>query len=98
MNSAKISGTCGRLMCCLRYENDVYEEEIRKTPRVGSIVTTPSGKGLIVDTNPLAGLVWVSLDTNKDASPTQFVREQVKVIGSKKQSAEEEDGETNITE
>lgn len=99
LNSAKISGTCGRLMCCLRYENDVYEEEIRKTPKVGSIVTTPSGKGLIVDTNPLAGIVYVSLDANKDASPTPFVREQVKVIGSKKAPVEEKiEDETEITE
>ncbi len=90
LNSAKISGTCGRLMCCLRYENDVYEEEIKKTPRVGSIVTTPSGKGTVVDANPLAGLVRVCLDSNKDASPVQFVREQVKVIGSKKPSAQED--------
>ena len=93
LNSAKISGTCGRLMCCLRYENDVYEEEIRKTPRVGSVVMTPSGKGIVVDSNPLAGLVKVSLDQNKDASPTQFIREDVKVISAKKtvEEAEEEE-------
>lgn len=96
LNSAKISGTCGRLMCCLRYENDVYEEEIRKTPKAGSIVTTPSGKGLIVDTNPLAGIVYVSLDANKDASPTPFVREQVKVIGSKKAPVEEKTADEDI--
>lgn len=84
LNSAKISGTCGRLMCCLRYENDVYEEEIKKTPRVGAVVMTPSGKGVVVDSNPLAGLVRVSLDANKEASPTQFIREDVKVLSNKK--------------
>jgi len=99
LNSAKISGTCGRLMCCLRYENDVYEEEIKKTPKVGSIVTTPSGKGVVVDANPLSGIVKVSLDSNKDASPVQFVRDQVKVIGSKKlPNQEEEPSEDIITE
>lgn len=90
LNSAKISGTCGRLMCCLRYENDVYEEEIKKTPKVGNIVITPSGKGMVVDANPLAGIVKVSLDANKDASPVQFVREQVKVIGTRKAPNQEE--------
>ncbi len=98
LNSAKISGTCGRLMCCLRYENDVYEEEIKKTPRVGAIVTTPSGKGTVVDANPLAGIVKVSLDANKDASPVQFVREQVKVIGSKKSSNREEEEAEDVVE
>ncbi|MBE6700294.1 MAG: stage 0 sporulation protein [Ruminococcaceae bacterium] len=92
LNSAKISGTCGRLMCCLRYENDVYEEEIKKTPKVGAVVSTPSGKGVVVDSNPLAGIIKVSLDQNRDASPVQFIREQVKVLANKKgeQQAEEE--------
>lgn len=99
LNSAKISGTCGRLMCCLRYENDTYEEEIKKTPRVGSIVSTPSGKGLVVDSNPLAGIIKVSLDANKDASPVQFIREQVKVISTKKPSPQDENElEDEITE
>ena len=93
LNSAKISGTCGRLMCCLRYENDVYEEEIKKTPKVGSIVNTPSGRGLVVDSNPLAGIVKVSLDANKDASPVQFIREQVTVIVTKKSAAQDIDDE-----
>ena len=86
LNSAKISGTCGRLMCCLRYENDVYEEEIKKTPRVGSVVSTPSGKGLVVDSNPLAGIIKVALDSNKDAAPMVFEREKVTVLAHKKHS------------
>lgn len=93
LNSAKISGTCGRLMCCLRYENDVYEEEIKKTPRVGAVVTTPSGRGVVVDSNPLAGLVKVSLDNLRDAPPTQFVREDVKVLFNKKSAEVEEETE-----
>ena len=79
LNSTKISGTCGRLMCCLRYENDVYQEELAKTPKVGNIVSTPQGKGTVVEANPLAGIVKVSLDANRDV-PTLFVREDVKVI------------------
>ena len=93
LNSAKISGTCGRLRCCLRYENDVYEEEIKKTPRVGAVVMTPSGMGVVVDSNPLAGLVKVSLDNNRDASPTQFIREDVKVLSNKKTAENKEEEE-----
>ena len=95
LNSAKISGTCGRLMCCLRYENDVYEEEIKKTPHVGALVSTPSGKGVVVDSNPLAGTVKVSLDSNKDAAPTLFTRDSVKIIGGKKQPVHDPADETD---
>ncbi|MBQ3069875.1 MAG: stage 0 sporulation family protein, partial [Clostridia bacterium] len=45
LNPVKISGTCGRLMCCLKYEQDSYEDLLRKTPRVGSVVSTPDGEG-----------------------------------------------------
>ncbi len=96
LNSAKISGTCGRLMCCLRYENEVYEEALKKTPRTGSVVSTPSGKGVVVDSNPLAGIIKVRLDSNKDAAPIQFISEQVKVLSAKKPSPEEEITEEDI--
>ena len=88
LNSVKISGTCGRLMCCLRYENDVYQEEIAKTPKPGNIVMTPSGKGVVTESNPLAGIVKVSLDSNKDAPPQIFVREDVKVLSKGKKDAD----------
>ena len=81
LNSVKISGTCGRLMCCLRYESQVYEEEIKKTPPVDSIVETPDGKGVVVESNILAGLIKVRLDSARDTAPRLFSREQVKVVG-----------------
>lgn len=81
LNSVKISGTCGRLMCCLRYENQVYEEEMKRTPPVDSIVETPDGKGVVVESNILAGLIKVRMDSSKDTAPRLFSREQVKVIG-----------------
>ena len=93
LNSAKISGTCGRLMCCLRYENDVYEEELKKTPRVGAIVSTPQGRGIVVDSNTLAGIIKVSLDSARDASPVQFVRDDVTVISNKKVDEKEDEEE-----
>ena len=54
LNSAKISGACGRLMCCLRYEHDTYERAIRKLPASGSIVETKDGVGTVVEITPLA--------------------------------------------
>lgn len=68
LNAAKISGTCGRLMCCLRYEHETYEAALRTTPSVGSTVKTPDGPGVVIETRPLAQLVRVRLEgENKDA-------------------------------
>lgn len=81
LNSAKISGACGRLMCCLRYEYDVYSEELKKTPRVDSIVETPDGDGVVIETIPLAGLVKVRLQKTPDQPCKVFHRDIVKVKG-----------------
>ena len=61
LNSAKVSGACGRLMCCLRYEHEVYENAIRVTPPVGSTVETADGVGVVVETRPLAEQIKVRL-------------------------------------
>ena len=50
LNPTKISGVCGRLMCCLKYEHEMYEKIIGKLPEVGSIVMTPQGKGTVMNT------------------------------------------------
>ena len=47
LNPSKISGNCGRLMCCLKYEQDVYEEKIQKLPKIGAIVKTEDGEGTV---------------------------------------------------
>ncbi len=66
LNSSKISGACGKLMCCLRYEHETYDEAIKRTPKLDSKVSTPDGDGVVVETNPLAGLVRVRLEKDKD--------------------------------
>ena len=81
LNTAKISGTCGRLMCCLRYEHDTYEEEIRKTPKFDSLVRTDDGDGVVVETVPLQGIVKVQLSQNPDAAPKAYNRDDIKLIG-----------------
>lgn len=78
LNPSKISGTCGRLMCCLKYEQDGYEELLKITPKVGAIVDTPSGRGTVTDANLISGKLHVKLEqTGGDAS---FTRDQVRVI------------------
>ena len=61
LNPTKISGICGRLMCCLKYEEDHYEATRRRMPRVGKEVITPDGVGLVVDLNILKETVRVRI-------------------------------------
>ncbi len=67
LNPAKISGLCGRLMCCLEYENEHYSETFKKMPKVGSEVTTPDGKATVVSNNMLKMIVKVKT-ANSDGS------------------------------
>ncbi len=63
LNPAKISGSCGRLMCCLAYEQPAYEYLNRITPSVGSVVKTPEGIGTVVETNVISGTLRVRMDS-----------------------------------
>lgn len=80
LNPTKISGTCGRLMCCLKYEQNAYEDLIRITPRVGAYVSTREGKGTVTEISLLTGLVKVRLDKASDGAPMVFEREAVRVL------------------
>lgn len=63
LNPTKISGLCGRLMCCLSYENDYYKEVYKKMPKLGSEVTTPEGKATVISVNMLNYLVKVKIES-----------------------------------
>ena len=76
LNSSKISGTCGRLMCCLRYEHETYEEEIARTPPVDSTVKTAEGVGTVTEISPLTGYVKVKIGD----SVKPFHRDTVTVL------------------
>ena len=80
LSTTKISGTCGRLMCCLKYEQDAYEHLLRVTPKNGAIVETKEGKGTVVDFNLLTGVLKVALDKKPEAAPIAVNRKEVKVI------------------
>ena len=69
LSPVKISGTCGRLMCCLKYEQDAYEHLLRVTPKNGAVVDTPEGRGTVVDFNLLTGILKIRLDSKPEAAP-----------------------------
>ncbi|MDO5400088.1 MAG: stage 0 sporulation family protein [Eubacteriales bacterium] len=66
LNPTKISGTCGRLMCCLKYEQDAYEDLIRSSPKADSFVDTPEGRGTVVDLDLLRQRVKVRMEENPE--------------------------------
>ena len=80
LNPVKISGTCGRLMCCLKYEQAAYSDLLRTTPKNGAVVNTPEGRGVVVDVNLLTGMLKVRMDRAPEAAPMSFQAKQVKVI------------------
>ncbi len=80
LNTVKISGTCGRLMCCLKFEQASYEHLLRCTPKIGAIVDTSEGRGEVVDNNLLTGMLKVKLDRHPDAAPSTFHRRDIKLI------------------
>ncbi|MGN0562380.1 MAG: stage 0 sporulation family protein [Candidatus Fimenecus sp.] len=80
LNPVKISGTCGRLMCCLKYEQEAYEHLLRHTPKVGAIVETREGRGTVVENNLLTGMLKIRLDRRPDAAPVVIERHEVKLI------------------
>ncbi len=80
LNSGKISGCCGRLMCCLQYEYSTYLEESKRTPPVDSTVKTRDGVGVVTEASPLAGTVKVRLNDKPDTPPVLFKREEVTLI------------------
>ena len=79
LNPTKISGTCGRLMCCLKYEQSCYEEFLRTTPKVGAYVETAEGRGVVEETNLLTGILKIKLDKNPNA-PITVNKSEVKLI------------------
>jgi len=66
LNPTKISGQCGRLMCCLKYEQDTYEQTLKRVPKVGKDIVTPDGVGVIVEINAIREKVKVRIRTSEE--------------------------------
>jgi len=88
LNPTKISGTCGRLMCCLKYEESAYEDLVKKAPKIGAFVETPSGKGSVTNVNILRGQAKVRLEDGNDTTLKTFTFEELNVLGGKGRRAE----------
>ena len=93
LNPTKISGTCGRLMCCLKYEQEAYEDLLRRTPKNGALVQTPEGKGVVVEQNLLTGILKVRLDKEPEVAPKVFKASQVRLIKDAKIKVEKDEME-----
>ncbi len=93
LNPSKISGNCGRLMCCLKYEQGVYEEKIKKLPKVGSIVKTEDGEGTIVSEEVLKERVKVQFKKDDVTTYKSYDAKDVKVIKAPTSKVEEENSE-----
>ena len=77
LNSTKISGCCGRLMCCLRYEHETYAQALRQLPSPGTFVSTPDGPGVVTDVLPLEEAVKVSLRGDTGTVPKKYSKQDI---------------------
>ena len=79
LNPTKISGNCGRLMCCLKYEQDVYEEKLKKLPKVGAIVKTADGEGKVDSIETLKEIVKVKFKDGDDYFYKKYNASDIKI-------------------
>ena len=87
LNPSKISGNCGRLMCCLKYEQEVYEEKLKRLPKVGAIVKTEDGEGEVCGVETLKEIVKVKFHDGEDTFFKKYNSKDIKII----KNAEKED-------
>ena len=95
LNPSKISGLCGRLMCCLSYENDYYSEVCKQVPKVGAEIDTPDGRGMVVNVNMLKMTVKVKIEQNDSVTYHDFTVDEIK---SGKRAPKEEEAEKSGAE
>jgi cell fate regulator YaaT (PSP1 superfamily) len=99
LNPTKISGICGRLMCCLNYEQDTYEDIRKRLPRIGSIVNTPDGRGEVVANSVVKELVKVKIKTKEDEVIREFrIFEVTLISGGYEGTIEDEEIEIEIVD
>ena len=95
LNPSKISGNCGRLMCCLKYEQDIYSEKLSRLPKVGAIVKTEDGEGEVVSIETLKESVRVKFQDGDDSFFKKYDAKNIKIIkdavNSEKVEAESEE-------
>lgn len=92
LNPSKISGNCGRLMCCLKYEQEVYEDKLSRLPKVGAIVKTEDGQGEVCGVETLKEIIKVKFRDGDDVFFKKYESKDVKVI----KDVEKEDDTLNV--
>ena len=99
LNPSKISGNCGRLMCCLKYEQDVYEEKIKRLPKIGAIVKTEDGEGVVEGVETLKERLRVKLkDDNGEYYYKKYDAKDVKIIKNVEEEIIDEEEKANLKE
>lgn len=88
LNPTKISGVCGRLMCCLKYEQDQYEKARKRLPRLGKEVITPQGRGIVTQVNALLENVSVRITAGENADIRVYTADQVQRVNPPQQRPE----------
>lgn len=94
LNPTKVSGSCGRLMCCLKYEQDAYEYLNSLTPAVGTTVKTPEGLATVTDVNLITGALMVK-PLDSDSIPFKIHRDEVKPVSRHKRFNKNQTAEQN---
>ena len=79
LNPTKISGTCGRLMCCLKYEQEAYEDAVKRCPKQESFVECPDGVGTVSSVNLLREQVKVRLEDSTE-QPKSYLTDEIRVV------------------
>ena len=97
LNPSKISGNCGRLMCCLKYEEEVYQEKLKRLPKVGAVVKTEEGTGEVVSVEILKELVRVKYEKDGESYFKKHTADEITII---KDAVEKDDdfGEASAEE
>ncbi len=95
LNPSKISGNCGRLMCCLKYEQNVYEEKLERLPKIGAIVETDDGVGEVVGIEVLKEIIKVKFKEEDETFFKKYSMNDIKIIKNVEKDIVENDEETS---
>ncbi len=101
LNPSKISGNCGRLMCCLKYEQDVYEDKLKRLPKLGALVKTEDGEGTVDSIETLKEIIRVKFKDGDDTFYKKYPASEVKIIknvGKEEVDPEEEEHAKELEE
>lgn len=99
LNPSKISGNCGRLMCCLKYEQEVYEDKLKHLPKIGAIVQTEDGEGIVDSIETLREIVKVKLkDDNNETYFKKYNASELKILQNIETDTIDEEEKENMEE